>query len=300
MSVDSEEGTTKADDDASLFLQHLPTDTPVYSFKEWQKEEGRRVFPENNNFVIIKNVPPAALDKNKFLGKIDYSRTSKVLILRMPAEIHETAADNFGALVVLIADRMRVRRRIAHRGSTRTNTKLRSKESDRSWAPAYRPGQTYREWPTVALEVGNSESKAKLMGDITWWLNQSNGQVQQGIIIDIKREFGNVYISSWVAPNVVAQPAAPGGPVPVTPIQPRQNLEAVFKRGPNGRDPLIEGDDITIPFASLVGENPGQGEGDFVFTKGLLRTEVVEPIWQALDAKKLQEADKKKGEKKRD
>lgn len=302
MSVDSEEGTTDVDD-VSLFLQHLPTDTPIYSFKEWRKKGEERVFPENNNFAIIKNVPPAALEKNKFFGRIDYSRTSRVLVLKMPAEIHETAADNFAGLLAITAHQMGVKRRIAYRGSTRTDTKRRSKEADRSWAPAYRPGQTYRDWPTVALEVGNSESKTKLMGDITWWLNQSNGRVQQGIIIDIKKGSGNVYISSWIAPNVVTQPATPqGGSVPVTPIQPlpaRQNLEVVFKRGPNGRRPAIEGNDITIPFASLIGEHPEQGEGDFVFTRDLLLTEVVEPIWEALDAKKLEEADKKKAEKKR-
>ncbi|QKX57213.1 uncharacterized protein TRUGW13939_04321 [Talaromyces rugulosus] len=292
----TEEGTNDGDD-ASQFLQHLPANTCVYSFEEWPQKEEQDF--SGNNFVVIKHVPSEALEKGDkpFFGRIDYSHASEILILKMPAEIHETAASNFHSLVAILASQMGVKRRIADRGSTRTNTSRRSKEADRSWAPAYRPGEKYREWPTVALEVGNSETKAKLINDITWWLNQSNGRVQQGIIIDIKKGSGNVYISSWIAANVVTQPAPQGESVPVTPIQPlpaRQTLEAAFKRRPDGREPVIEGGDITIPFANLVGEHPRQGQVDFALTKDLLLTHVVEPIWEALDAAKL-EANKKKG-----
>jgi hypothetical protein len=41
------------------------------------------------------------------------------------------------------------------------------------------------EWPAVALEVGISESTAKLTEDVSRWLDSSDGNTKIVILIDV-------------------------------------------------------------------------------------------------------------------
>ena len=57
----------------------------------------------------------------------------------------------------------------------------------------------------------------------------------------------------------------------------------LIKRGRNGSNPSIEGDHLTIPFHALLFNQPGEGEGDFVFTAEMLLHDLAERVWDAID-----------------
>lgn len=265
---------------------HLPPNTPEYEGMQ-QLEEAVR---PHDGYVVIANIFPHTIHANEeaFPGHIDYFPRLHKLILKLPNEPHETAAEEFAFAPILLVERMGVRRRIASRGATRTDTPDGKKEADRSWAPAYRPGESYRKWPTAVLEVGYSETSAKLEQDMAWWLNGSAGQVHQGLTIDIQRGSKNIHISSWApaCPYVTPRTGRNGrvSAQPKESLLPPRRLQRV-KIIP-GQPPRVEGGDLVVYFKSLLLENPGAGEGDFILPRDEL-LDIAEPVWAAMTAAEI-------------
>ena len=73
-------------------------------------------------------------------------------------------------------------------------TSNRTKQANASWAPKVKEGY---EQASVALEVGFSETSAKLKKDTEFWLNDSERDVRMVLTIDIKRQSGSITITSW-------------------------------------------------------------------------------------------------------
>jgi hypothetical protein len=104
----------------------------------------------------------------------------------------------------------------------------------------------------VALEVGFSETTAKLERDIAWWINKSKDEVKLGLTIGIKKS-GSIEIKSW-APAFMLLPShvhitAHGHPVVdrriVDPPPPQMTQRIFITRGRDGYNPKIkEGDPI--------------------------------------------------------
>ncbi|KGO74461.1 hypothetical protein PITC_021550 [Penicillium italicum] len=282
-SVVSEEG-------AGTFLAHLPSGTPVYCYNQ-QCAMGS-LFPPysvEDSFVVLKHFPAEILaeSEGQLPGRCDYSPSLQILILTIPSQPHEEAASDFEALIVRRAGEMNVNRRIAKCGATLVDTPERNKQADRSWKPA-RQG---REFPTVVLEVGFSETSLKLERDIAWWINGSKGEVRMGITIDIKRGSHSIEIKSWTPAfepslrNIYI--TASGRQVSdrriENPPPPRMTGRILITRGRDGSNPTMEGEPLTIPFHTLLLDEPGEGEGDFVFTAEMLLHDLAEPVWDAID-----------------
>ncbi|EPS29081.1 hypothetical protein PDE_04030 [Penicillium oxalicum 114-2] len=73
-------------------------------------------------------------------------------------------------------------------------------------------------------------------------------------------------------------------------LPPPQVAQGVlFKRGRDNSDPTIEGEGLTIPFHTLLLDEPGEGEGDFVLTAEMLLHDLAERVWDSIeDAEKIQ------------
>lgn len=63
---------------------------------------------------------------------------------------------------------------------------------------------------------------------------------------------------------------------------PQINHKITIKKGRGGADHVITGGDLTIPFATLLLDEPGEGEGDFVITADALLHDLAEPVWDAI------------------
>lgn len=280
-SVVSEEG-------AGTFLAHLPPGTPVYCYnQQCTMESLLPPYSVEDSFVVLKHFP-GILDEHeeRLPGRCDHSPSLQILIITMPGQPHEEAASSFEAMITTLAQKMKVNRRIAKCGATLVDTPERSKQADRSWKPA-RQG---REFPTVTLEVGFSETTLKLERDIAWWINGSDGEVRMGITIDIKRGSHSIELKSWTpafepSPRNIYTTA--GGRQIKRSINnlpsPQITQRILITRGRNGSSPTIEGEPLIIPFQTLLLNEPGEGEGDFVFTAEMLLRDLAEPVWDAID-----------------
>lgn len=281
--VVSEEG-------ANPFLEHLPPDTPVYRYD--RRCVINSILPPysvEDCFVVLKHFPPEifAECEEELPQRCDYSPPLQILIIKMPSQPHEEAAYSFEMMIGTIAKEMQVFRRIAGCGATRIDTPGRSKQADRSWKPA----RQVRKFPTVALEVGFSETTAKLEKDIAWWINESEGEVRMGVTVDIKRRSGCIEIKSWTPafePSLHLDNVTVSGrhvvKRHVDNLPPPQIAQRVlFKRGRDGFGPTIEGEGLSIPFHTLLLDEPGEGEGDFVLTAEMLLHDLAERVWDAID-----------------
>ncbi|KAJ5142946.1 uncharacterized protein N7515_001733 [Penicillium bovifimosum] len=192
---DYQEGVV-SEEGANPFLEHLPPDTPVYRYdRQCNIESLLPPYSVEDRFVVFKHFPSEIFAECEEVlpQRCDYSPPLQILIITMPGPQHEEAAVSFEAMIVILAEKMQVFRRIAGCGATRIDTPGRSKQADRSWKPA-RQG---RKFPTVALEVGFSETTAKLEKDVAWWINESEGEVRMGVTVDINRGSGCIEIESW-------------------------------------------------------------------------------------------------------
>jgi hypothetical protein len=273
-----------------VFLAHLPSDTPVYCYNEQYALD--TLFPPHplleDFIVVIKNFPLTKFDEleERLLGRIEYSTTLEIIIITMPGQPHEEAVFGFAGLLAVLAHDMRVNRKIAKMGSTRIDLPDRKKQADCSWAPAFQG----RQFPTVALEAGYSETAAKLKSDMERWIQDSRGQVKMGITIDIKRGSDNIEIKSWVPaplqPPLKVSITASQRQVVDRRVKQRPTLQVtqtiLIKRVANGNH-HVEGGNFIIPFETLMLAEPGEGEGDFVFTTEVLLDELAELVWAAID-----------------
>ncbi|KAJ5178137.1 uncharacterized protein N7500_000836 [Penicillium coprophilum] len=282
-SVVSEEG-------AESFLAHLPSGTPVYRYNPQCAMTS--LFPKysvEDSFIVLKHFPPdiLAVYEERLPGRCDYSPSLEILIITMPSQPHEEAASSFEMMLGTFAQKINVKRRIANCGATRVDTPERKKQADRSWKPALQG----RKFPTLALEVGFSEATQKLEKDIAWWINGSKGEVTMGISIDIKRQSQSIEIKSWTPDfktsthdiYITARDCQVIDRHINNPPPPRMNQRILIKKGRDGASPTIEGGPLTVPFHNLLLDEPGEGEGDFVFTAEMLLHDLAEPVWNAIE-----------------
>lgn len=271
------------------FLSHLSPNTPIFHYNpQCRLASFLPPTSPHDSFVVIKEFPQELLDQldERLPGRLDYSPSLKVLILKMPSHPNEEAAGKFEAMLATLADHMGVRRRISHLGSSRVDGEDRAKQADRSWMPVRTQGQ----FPSVVLEVGYTETAVKLETDIAWWVRQPGGRIKMGITIDIKRGSHNIEIKSWILARPFTKHdyiAASGRQVVnrETSLQPPLRIaqKIVIKKGGNGKEPTIEGGSLIIPFESLLLCEPGEGEDNCVFTEDILIHDIADFIWVAIE-----------------
>lgn len=279
------------------FLGQLPSDTPVYRYNEQYDLDS--LFPPppliEDFTVVVKSFPPTKLNNVEVIlkKKIEYSTILQIIVITIASQPHEEAAHGFEGLLGSVARNMNVSRKISKLGSTRITFPDRKKQADCSWKPGFQA----RQFPTVALEVGYTETAAKLQSDMERWIQDSRGQVKMGITIDIKRASGNIEIKSWVPtstqPPLDVYITAHQRRVVDRRVNQRPALQVtqriLIKRGSNGNY-SIKGGDLIIPFETLLLAQPGQGEGDFIFTTELYLNEWAELIWAAIDEVQMAKA----------
>ena len=92
----------------------------------------------------------------------------------------------------------------------------RSKEGDGGVAPAGTRDSKF-DWPSVVVEVGDSESLEDLQDDAAWWLTNSKGRTRMAIIIKFSKDPMSLRLERWeqiddetVIPTRSRQPKVPG------------------------------------------------------------------------------------------
>lgn len=117
-----------------------------------------------------------------------FSYDTRSMIIKLVTEAHETLSRGLHFGVQKVVYDMGLHRSVHPTGSKRIKSVSSSKDADESWVVTQPvPGRDAK-WPTVAVEVGVSESYQKLKADAGWWLSNSKGDVKLVIIVSINRE----------------------------------------------------------------------------------------------------------------
>lgn len=254
----------------SEFLKNLPPED-VSEYKYVDSEVMQKIIAqEKKQHIIFADISESTINEleEQIPGRIDYNKKLHILLLTIPESPHEICAQAFGGIMTDQAMENQVRRQLNSRGATQQETSDRLKEPDLSWGPRFLPPDRSLEWPTVVLEVGYSETRAKLQQDMSFWLNKSDESVLMAISIDIKRPSGDIYICSWER----------GIPSPADPEPQPLKLQEI-KISPT-KPASYTGDPLKIQFSKLLLRQPSPpAENDFVFSKEDL-LDMAERVWE--------------------
>ncbi|KAL2869557.1 uncharacterized protein BJX67DRAFT_370769 [Aspergillus lucknowensis] len=106
-----------------------------------------------------------------------------ILLLEMPAsDVHETASNRLNLLIMEALPR-RLCRTLSMAGKAGFQSASRLKCADQGYIPISLPPGRSRNWPSVVIECGWSESRAKLERDCRWWLHASGGDIKIALSI---------------------------------------------------------------------------------------------------------------------
>jgi hypothetical protein len=206
-------------EDVEDFLADLPPSTNRYTY------EGKEQFKEIANieyhrlqqslrqsesfddsdisdyFVVIIDPPSFRRD---FSLKLDvdvrqfYNPTLQILILRMTLPEHAEVSTIFHDAVMEALRPMGLNKTAIHRYG-RTSISVgggNTKEPDWGWGPRRRPRGVGNR-PSVVLEVGVSESEAKLHNDARMWVDPTRGEASMAITVKINRRKPKITIQTW-------------------------------------------------------------------------------------------------------
>ncbi|PLB40007.1 uncharacterized protein BDW47DRAFT_102084 [Aspergillus candidus] len=140
-------------------------------------------------YLLFTNVPPTIAERlSSSATRQMFSYDTQSMIIKLLTSVHEIASRGLFFGVQKAVYDMSLHRSIDALGSTRIRGASSSKQADESWAPVQSvPGRDAK-WPTVAVEVGVSQSYQKLKADAEWWLTNSRGDVKLVIIVSINQD----------------------------------------------------------------------------------------------------------------
>lgn len=128
-----------------------------------------------------------------------YDCQLQLLLIKIPLPAHEIATHVFSTLLMDALEPMGMKWSICPIGESKHVAEMGAKQPDQAWIPLRVPRGQSRTWPTLVLEVGLSETKAKLQRDIRFWHYASEGRVKAILTIHINRNRPEVSIEKWEA-----------------------------------------------------------------------------------------------------
>jgi hypothetical protein len=126
-----------------------------------------------------------------------YDGREEILIVKlMVGVMHEGVAHEFASMFDLKLGVLGVRASLVATGSTTFGRRGgRSKEADVGYKPISREMQ--HEWPSFAIEVGESESLAVLRRDAAFWITNSDQRTRIVIVLSINRRDRQILVERW-------------------------------------------------------------------------------------------------------
>jgi hypothetical protein len=137
------------------------------------------------------------------------------------------------------------------------------KQPDAQFLPKRLPQPRTKEWPTVVVESGFSESPDKFMSDARFWLSQSNGEVQVVITIKISRSMPQIVLESWELVNDRA----------------RRTQVVTLSKGENHHF-YIRGEPLIIGFDKLFLRQPSSPKETDISLGDSILEELATEVWE--------------------
>lgn len=144
----------------------------------------------------------------------------------------------------------------------------RAQAADHSLRPRRLPAGRSDKWPSVAVEVGFAESRAKRQHDLCWWLSRSDGEVKVAIGLSTHKLKREIVVEVW---GIVDG---------TTGKTPTLQQEVVISKEAADSTANVTNAPLTIAFESLFLRPANQpAERDIELTDDDLR-EMAEAIWE--------------------
>lgn len=239
---------------------------------------------DRSQYIIFSDIA-----KDRFLKDISedinidsYIPGSQLLLIKVPTKAHEVAYMTFHELLLTKIHGMDLRsNKLVSLGKADVATPTRQKQPDLSYCPLHLPPGRTRQWPTMVVECGYSESKAKLAADARWWLAESQGEVAIAITISVHNTRREIIMELW---GMVARPtrADPAKKVPA--VEHRVVVsqgKAPQQQKVNVATGATTTTTLTISFRDLFLRPAETNEGgrDLVFSEQDLRS-IAETVWE--------------------
>jgi hypothetical protein len=138
-------------------------------------------------------------------------------------------------------------------------------ESDASGGPIP-DRQKPRDWPTLVVETGASESLAQLRGDMRWWFDASDHQVKIVLLAKFDHSRSLIQLEKWEEEPQGARPGALTTRSASTPTPALQQEITITRNATSPPSYNVARGALVLSFKLLFLRDPGPGEGDIVFT----------------------------------
>ncbi|KAJ5100432.1 hypothetical protein N7456_006484 [Penicillium angulare] len=249
------------------FQDILPPDTPRYKYESYDqcleildqqsdrltREEGPLGCAYNPYFIIdieedsFQEYFVNSGEKILTLSWEIYDHEAQSALFKMETAAHAVAARTFDIFFAAWARKvddplLSVTPKRTFRGKTR------SKKADISWTISGIPEGRSKKWPTFIGEVAWSGHRAKLKGDVGFWLNDPDSYAK--VVISISVFCDKVMVESWERSDE--------SPSPVQMIQ--------IIRDPRPGCPQVNGH-LEIQFSDIFGRDKTDEESNFRLTE---------------------------------
>ncbi len=136
-----------------------------------------------------------------------------------------------------------------------------------------------RNWPTLVIEAGDTESLGRLRIDMHWWFNASQHQVKIVLLLKLDRHRHKIILEKWEERPILARPGA-------MTTRAAAQLEPTLQQGIHidrneATNPIsyVTRDALVLDFQLLFLRPPVAGEHDIIFSVEELE-EYAEKIWE--------------------
>ncbi|OKL59168.1 hypothetical protein UA08_05807 [Talaromyces atroroseus] len=86
---------------------------------------------------------------------------------------------------------------LQYTGQASRTSEDREKRPDTSYQPVYLPSGRSDKWPSLVIEAGWSETRAKLEHDARWWIGASKGDVKGVITAAVQQGSRSIILEYW-------------------------------------------------------------------------------------------------------
>ncbi|KAL2855594.1 hypothetical protein BJX68DRAFT_263952 [Aspergillus pseudodeflectus] len=199
-------------------------------------------------------------DEGPFSTWLAYDAELQLLLFRMnESPIHSTASPSFQDMLHDTLGEMGMARQLQPVGAALWQTLTGGKRPDHAWRPRASWLRNCHGWPNLVLEVALSETQQKLQSDIRWWLQRSQGQVNNVTVLGfvITHNAPRITIDKWTNdPNgnarlqqrIIIAKRRGAGEITITGGPLVIGFESLFERAPTATEPDVSIDEEKLEF----------------------------------------------------
>lgn len=228
-----------------------------------------------SEYVVFSHIDEATFQQfyDSRLHLHSYLPRPQLLIAKMENSVHAIA---HGALVAEVIIKLKdlgmsVTQNLKVLAGGTIKGPDRSKTPDHQFFPKPLPESRDSKWPSMVIEVEQTETALQLRRDAAWWTNASDGDVKLVLTIHVPKKKRIVTYCLWHPRD---RPARPNKQITA---QLRHQVTVVRRADLS----IIASDNLTIPFGHLFLRNPQGSETDIVIDKDTLQR-LAEDTWEEM------------------